>query len=206
MRARRGPENIPLLMDNGRNDMEAGVAQRSTQALDNATIGRLFEEHGDRVYGYCLRILGCEHDAADALQDTFANLARRGGAAGRDDETLRFYLFAAARNACFDLQRRRRPEASLDALREAGAEPAPAQTSTQAAPDQRAIDAAARAVVFTALERVPERQRTAWVLQAVGELSHDEIAARLGMNANSVAQLLHRARRALQGALPAAAF
>lgn len=186
--------------------MEAGVAPRTThgsQPLDHDLIGRLFEEHGDRVYGYCLRLLGCEQDAADALQDTFVNLARRGGAVGRDDESLRFYLFATARNACFDLRRRRRPEMSLEALREAGADVEPVVDAPRSEPEQHAIDSATRTLVFGALERVPKRQRTAWVLKEIGDLSYDEIAARLGMNANAVAQLLHRARRTLQGALPA---
>jgi RNA polymerase sigma-70 factor (ECF subfamily) len=53
---------------------------------------------------------------------------------------------------------------------------------------------------------VPERQRTAWVLREVGELSHEELSDRLGLNVNAVAQLLHRARRTLQGAVPAAAL
>ena len=123
--------------------------------LDLDTIGRLFEQHGDRVYGYCLRMLGCEHDAADAPQDTFINLARRGVGAARDDDALRFYLFAAARNACFDLQRRRRGDASLDALREAGADLDRAPLEPRSTPEQRALDAATRAAVFGALATRP---------------------------------------------------
>jgi RNA polymerase sigma-70 factor (ECF subfamily) len=170
--------------------------------LEADALGRLYAAHGDRVYGYCVRMLGCEHDAADALQDTFANLARRGVDA-RDDGRLRFYVFAAARNACFDLQRRRRGDASLDALREAGADVDPVET--QALPEQSALDTATRDAVFGALGRMPERQRTAWALRELGDLSYDEIAEHLGINANAVAQLLHRARRALQAAVPALA-
>ena len=67
------------------------------------------------------------------------------------------------------------------------------------------MDAATRDAVFGALATVPERQRTAWVLRELGELTHAEVGDRLGMNANAVAQLLHRARRALQLAVPAPA-
>jgi RNA polymerase sigma-70 factor (ECF subfamily) len=180
--------------------------EASAHPLDHDTIGRLFELHGDRVYRYCMRMLDCEHDAADALQDTFANLARRGVGAGRDDDALRFYLFAAARNACFDLQRRRRPDASLEALREAGADVESAPLEPRSTPEQHAIDNATRDAVFGALATVPERQRTAWVLRELGGLTHAELGDRLGMNANAVAQLLHRARRALQLAVPAPAY
>jgi DNA-directed RNA polymerase specialized sigma24 family protein len=44
------------------------------------------------------------------------------------------------------------------------------------------------------------------VLRELGGLTYDELAEQLGMNANAVAQLLHRARRALQVALPVAAY
>jgi RNA polymerase sigma-70 factor (ECF subfamily) len=169
------------------------------EPLDARALADLYALHGDRVFGYCVRVLGCEHDAADALQDTFTNLARRGVGAERDPDRLRFYVFAAARNACFDLQRRRRGDASLEALREAGAAVDPVET--RALPEQAALDAATRATVFGALATVPERQRTAWVLRELGELSCGEVADHLGMNANSVAQLLHRTRKALQVAL-----
>ena len=171
---------------------------------DTDTLARLYALHGDRVYGYCVRMLGCEHDAADALQDTFTNLARRGIDSRCDEERLRFYVFGAARNACFDLLRRRRTDASLDALRETGADVEPLET--RALPEQSALDGATRDAVYTALATVPERQRTAWVLRELGDLSYDEVGDRLGMNANAVAQLLHRARRALRVAAPTAAL
>jgi len=171
---------------------------------DTDTLARLYALHGDRVYGYCVRMLGCEHDAADALQDTFTNLARRGIDSHGDEERLRFYVFGAARNACFDLMRRRRTDASLDALRETGADVEPLET--RALPEQSALDGATRDAVYTALATVPERQRTAWVLRELGDLSYDEVGDRLGMNANAVAQLLHRARNALRVAVPTAAL
>jgi DNA-directed RNA polymerase specialized sigma24 family protein len=41
------------------------------------------------------------------------------------------------------------------------------------------------------------------VLRELGDLTYDEIAVRLGMKPNAVAQLLHRARHALQRGLAA---
>lgn len=176
------------------------------QPLGHDALARLFEQHGDRVYAYCVRMLGCEHDAADALQDTFFNLARRDVDLRGDDDRLRYYVFAAARNACFDLQRRRRGEASLDALREAFADVERAPVQTHSAPEQAALDGVTRDAVYSALAKVPERQRTAFVLRELGGLTHEELGDRLGMNANAVAQLLHRARRTLQRAVPACAL
>lgn len=176
------------------------------QPLDHDALARLFAAHGDRLYAYCVRMLGCEQDAADALQDTFVNLARRGVDAAGDDDRLRFYAFGAARNACFDLQRRRRDEASLDALREAGEEVERQPHADRSHPEQAVLDSVTRDAVFGALATVPERQRTAWVLREVGELSYDEVGERMGLHPNAVGQLLHRTRRALRKRVPAAAY
>jgi RNA polymerase sigma-70 factor, ECF subfamily len=187
--------------------MEASVVQLTphrSQPLDQTTVGRLFEQHGDAVYRFCVRVLGCEHDAADAMQNTFVNLARRRSLVGDEEESLRFYLFTTARNACFDLRRRNRGDASLDALRDAGAYVEGEAQGLAAQPEQHVIDEAVRGRVYAALAELPARQRTAWVLREVADLSYEEIADRLQMNANAVAQLLHRARRALQSSLAAA--
>ena len=172
---------------------------------DTDTLARLYALHGDRVYGYCVRMLGCEHDAADALQDTFTNLARRG-------------IDSALRRRAPALLRVRAPPATRASTCSAAGAPRPrstrcarrARTSSRsrrrALPEQSALDGATRDAVYSALATVPERQRTAWVLRELGDLSYDEVGDRLGMNANAVAQLLHRARRALRVAAPTAAL
>ena len=176
------------------------------QPLSHDALARLFAAHGDRVYAYCVRMLGNEHDAADALQDTFLNLARRGVDTAGDESRLRFYVFAAARNACFDLQRRRRDEASLDALREAGVDVDRGSQDMRTDPEQAALDGVTRDAVYGALSLVSERQRKVWLLREVGELTYDEVGDHMGLTANAVAQLLHRTRRTLRAAVPAAAF
>jgi len=184
--------------------MEATLRDHSARrALDGASISHLFEVHGDQVYRFCLRVLGCPHDAADALQDTFMNLARRRAVVTGDDAAARAYVFATARNACFDLRRRARDDESLDALLDGGADVERAPTVAGVLAEQRAIDREAHARVVAALDALSEHQRTAWVLREVAELSYDEIAIRLGMKPNAVAQLLHRARGALRRALAA---
>ena len=180
--------------------MEATLRDHSAgRTLDGAAISRMFEAHGDQVYRFCLRLLGCPHDAADALQDTFLNLARRQAVVPGDAVAARAYVFAAARNACFDLRRRVRDEESLDALVAGGAD----VERGGALPEQRAIDREAHARVVAALGALSDQQRTAWVLRELADLTYDEIAIRLGMKPNAVAQLLHRARGALRRALAA---
>jgi RNA polymerase sigma-70 factor (ECF subfamily) len=190
-----------------RQAMEAGNMEATLRdhdagrSLDGASISRMFEAHGDQVYRFCLRVLGCPHDAADALQDTFVNLARRQAVVTGDEVAARAYVFAAARNACFDLRRRARDEESLDSLLDGGADVERASSVAGVLPEQRAVDREAHARVVTALGALSDQQRTAWVLRELADLTYDEIAIRLGMKPNAVAQLLHRARGALRRAL-----
>ena len=183
--------------------MEATVRHRPRRAarpLDGDSIGPLFERHGDNVYRFCLRVLGSEHDAADALDHVpeprppprgDRRRRRRGPLLPVRVRAQRLLRPAAPRSR----------EASLDALHERGL----AETAAPAAdrPEQRLLDGEARALVLAALRRLPERQRTAWALREFGGLSYDEIGERFGMNPNAVAQLLHRARGALRRELSA---
>jgi RNA polymerase sigma-70 factor, ECF subfamily len=163
--------------------------------IDRTELATLFERHGERLYRYCLRLLSCPDDAADAVQDVFANLARRRTALPDDEEGRRTYLFAVARNACFDLHRRRRPCVDLASLLERGVEIASEETADD--PEAAAVAGSTRELLGRALQRMPERQSAAWVLREHAGLSYDEIGRRLALNPNAVAQLLHRARRTL---------
>jgi RNA polymerase sigma-70 factor (ECF subfamily) len=165
------------------------------RSLDRAELATMFERYGERLYRYCLRLLGCPDDAADAMQDAFANLARRRTALPGDETAQRVYMFTVARNACFDLRRRRRGHVDLDSLLRSGVELA----CDDPAGDPVLASAArsSREQIGAALERVPRRQRTAWLLRERSGLSCDEIGERLAIQPNAVAQLLHRARRSL---------
>jgi RNA polymerase sigma-70 factor (ECF subfamily) len=163
--------------------------------IDRTELATMFERHGERLYRYCLRLLSCPDDAGDAVQDMFTNLARRRAALPDDEEGRRIYLFAVARNACFDLRRQRRPYVDLASLLERGIEIAAEQDADD--PEATAVAGSTRAQLERALERLPERQCAAWILRERAGLSYDEIASRLALNPNAVAQLLHRARRTL---------
>jgi DNA-directed RNA polymerase specialized sigma24 family protein len=66
------------------------------------------------AYNLCLRILGSEHEAADATQDAFVNVLRRLPKLEGRELAFGSYLFTSARHACYDLiERRRRAEPTV---------------------------------------------------------------------------------------------
>ena len=68
-------------------------------------------------------------------------------------------------------------------------------------PDRNVLLAAQQEEIRIANSTLPERQREALALRELEALSYDEIAAIMGMNRNSVAQLISRARIGLHNAL-----
>jgi sigma-70-like protein len=55
---------------------EARLAERAIRGDGNA-FAELYGRYEKRAYNLCLRILGSEHEAADATQDAFVNVLRR---------------------------------------------------------------------------------------------------------------------------------
>ncbi|MFN8017719.1 MAG: sigma-70 family RNA polymerase sigma factor [Acidimicrobiales bacterium] len=66
---------------------------------DRGAFAAIFDRHGPAIHGFCTRVLGDPHTAADATQDAFVVAARRLGTL-RDPARLRPWLYAVARNEC----------------------------------------------------------------------------------------------------------
>ena len=193
---------------------EARLAQEAA-AGNGEAFAELYERYERRAYNLCYRILGSEDDAADATQEAFVGLLRRlPGLEGRD---LAFgsYLFTSARNACYDLIERRRRAEPSDEIPESsipvgggvggggfGFDPGDPEDD----PERNVLLDARQEEIRAANSTLPERQREALALKELEELSYDEIAVIMGMNRNSVAQLISRARINLRDALRGSAL
>src|SRR3954447_14941399 len=89
-----------------RTDAELAAA---AGAGDGAAFAALYDLHGERVYSFCLRVLGSSHDAADATQETFLNVLVRLREEGAEPvSNVRAYLLTAARHASLRVLERRR--------------------------------------------------------------------------------------------------
>lgn len=176
----------------------SSVTLRSEQSVvrgQTADAARLFEQHSNRVFGYCLRCLGSRADAEDAVQTTFL-YAHRALERGVVPESEYAWLHSIAKNVCRWQQRttarrgRLSAEVDLDTLPGRGGDEG----------DERELLMG----LGEALASIPESQRRALLLREWQGLSSDEIASRLGMSASATYALLTRARQSLRRALTAA--
>lgn len=169
---------------------------------DEAAYQDLVRANAGRMLAVARRMLRCESDAEDAVQEAFTQayhaLPRFEGHA-----LLSTWLHRIVVNACLVRlrKRKRRGEKSIEELlprfledghREGVGEPWPRDALTELEAHE------VRAAVRKAIDTLPERHRCVLMLRDIEGLSSEEVAERLGIRADAVKMRLHRARQALR--------
>jgi len=178
------------------------------QRGDAAAFRALYERHARAMVAFCHRFVKDPARAEELAQDVFVKLHR---SAGRYAPSARFktFLYRVATNHCLNEVRRGEyaarqatPGASPDDRDgEAGAPDLDALPSSAASPHQ-ALEAGRLEVAVTALlDRLPEKQRAAFVLCRFEGMSYEEIAETLETTVSAVKSLVHRATVAAAAAL-----
>ena len=151
----------------------------STDSAPGAGVTELFYAHGDAVCRLAALMLGSREGAEDVVQDTFLKLLRH-LSAGRTLDNARGWLFTVAAHACRDRQRARGrwlpwlPDRDL----RVAAERPDARDSVEP--------------LLAAFRALKPRDRALIALRAEG-LTHEEIAAMLGIKPVSVGRVVSRA-------------
>jgi RNA polymerase sigma-70 factor, ECF subfamily len=157
--------------------------------------------HGGRMLAVSRRLLRCEEDARDAVQDAFLQ-AFRALPRFAGQSCLGTWLHRIAVNACLMRLRSRKskPEESIETFLptflEDGHQTVPA---VEWEPCDRLMERQeVRQMVRDAIDRLPESYRTVLMLRDIEEMSTAEVAEALSITENAVKVRLHRARQALR--------
>jgi RNA polymerase sigma factor (sigma-70 family) len=187
----RGMEAVVLRPRFGRRRSPDGCSEGELLARvrggDDTAFEALYDAYHRRLLAFCQHMLGSPEEAEDVLQHTFM-AAYRSLRAGYEVVDLKPWLYTIARNRCLSVMRVRREEVALD-------EAAPATEGLAAEVDRRAD----LRMLVRDVQRLPPDQRAALVLFEVGDHSHKEIAAVLGVRREKVKALVFQAREALMG-------
>ena len=168
--------------------MPMDVAVRTTDLpLAGEQLTVLYREHAGPLYGYARYLTETVADAEDLVQVTFMQ-AYGALERGQQLEHPRAWLMTTLRRRALNLARDRHDVASD----ELGTLASITDVSSSAAMNEQL------AAVRTALERLPESQRHAFVLRHWSGLSASEIAEVMDTSEPSVQSLLSRARSALR--------
>jgi RNA polymerase sigma factor (sigma-70 family) len=161
------------------------LVRRATGGDDQA-FGAIFRRYHQRLYRYCLALVGSPDDAHDALQNTMVKVLRALPGEERRIE-LKPWLYRIAHNESIDLLRRRRETAQID--------PELIARGSGLAAEAEARERLGH--LLADLEQLPHRQRGALVMRELGGLSYEEIGQALGSSAAVARQTLYEARLGL---------
>jgi RNA polymerase sigma-70 factor (ECF subfamily) len=157
-------------------EIETPHPARSPVALD---VDQLYRTYGPMVLRRCRRLLRDDGQALDAMQDVFVQVVRH---QGRLDATApSSLLFRLATNVCLNRLRtsKRKPEDADDELVLSIA---------------HGLDEAARAQAASMLRRLfrdePESSATIAVLHLLDGMTHEEVAAEVGLSVSGVRKRL----------------
>jgi RNA polymerase sigma-70 factor (ECF subfamily) len=175
------------------------------RAGDEDAYSQVVRLHAGRLQSTARRLLGDEHEAQDAVQETFL-AAFRGIDRFEGTAALSTWLHRIAVNQALQRLRKRsrRDERPLDDLLPTFVEDGHFATAPRLwadAPETELGRRELRALVRGCIDRLPCDHRTALVLRDVEEMPVAEAAAALGISENLLKVRVHRARQALRALL-----
>ncbi len=169
---------------------------------DNAAFEMLVKAHQDRVYDFCVRMLGDREEAFDLTQEIFLSIHQHLDQF-RQDARLSTWIFRISRNHCLNRLKylKRRGRGRSDEYGETNELAITESAGGPSQPDAHLERAQARSVVHQAIAQLDEEQRTLVVLRDVEGLSYEEIVEITELPEGTVKSRLHRAREKLVGIL-----
>lgn len=169
---------------------------------DRAAFEALVRETYDGAFALALRLVGDEHDARDAVQDAYLR-AFRSIPGFRGDSAFSTWLHRIVANCSSTLlaRRGRRRHQALHLLGDTDEGSVLVDLRPEHDPETRSLRHSDHKRLMAALDELPPRLRAVVVLRDVHDLSHEAIAAQLGISTGAAKVRLHRARRQLRDRL-----
>jgi RNA polymerase sigma-70 factor (ECF subfamily) len=143
---------------------------------DPGAFAEFYDRYAARVYGLLTRILGNRTDAEDVLQEAFLQVWEQARRFDPARAAADVWVLLIARSRAVDRLRKRTAVTSVE-LPDAGRSDDPAR-------GLEVVETAGR--VRSALDHLPADQKEAIGLAFFGGLTHEQIAARLGLPLGTV--------------------
>ena len=163
-------------------------------AGNTGSFGELVQKYQNRLFNTMFHVVGSREEAEDVVQDAFVQaFVKLGSFQGAS--AFYTWLYRIAFNLSISRRRRKRPELSMDVIRETtGNEPlAENGYPTELMERKESVEQ-----VHRALERLPEEHRAILVLREIEGYCYEEISHILDMPIGTVRSRLHRARLQLR--------
>lgn len=176
-------------------DEDAQRMVRFVRTRDRKVFEMLFEKYERPILAHVRRFVANSAVAEELVQEVFLRVYTT--KQYRAEYKFRTWLYRVATNVCLNELRRPHHGKAHDSL-DASDTHQPELPSLEAAPDARFEGQELAARVTSALERLPPKQRAAFLMVRHDGMSHEEIASALETSVSAVKSLVHRALEALR--------
>ncbi len=168
--------------------------------LENNNFNVLYEEHKGMVYNLCLKYLQNIEDAEDVTQEVFVTIHNSIHQFKGDSKISTWiYRIAVTRSLEFIRAKKRKKRFAFFQTVFANEK---GEVKTEALhfhhPGVQLENKERAAILFSAIDKLPENQKTAFILAKLEDLSYAEIAEVMKVSNASVESLLFRAKQNLQ--------
>ncbi|MBN1159509.1 MAG: RNA polymerase sigma factor [Bacteroidales bacterium] len=176
------PEIIESILSGNRNDFRL-----------------LVERYQQMIFRTCMGYLHNEEDANELTQDVFVS-AYQHLSSFRQQSALSTWLYRIAVNASLNfLRSRKKPVLRLDVLSDRNAAAGISLPDADFEnPEQIMISREQKRLIESALDGLPDKQKTAFILSKYDNLPQKEIAGIMEINEGAVESLIQRAKTNLQ--------
>jgi RNA polymerase sigma-70 factor (ECF subfamily) len=174
------------------NELDDDELIRKISHKDLTAFRKLVERHQAFVLHTCFNLIGGYQQAEETAQDVFLQVYQSAGSF-RHQSKVSTWIYRIAANRSLNAvrsdkkSRRIKSLTTLEIKESKGKEPGKLLEKKEL-----------RGLLRAAVNSLPEKQRTAFILNKYENLSPSEIAEILGISANSVEVRIHRAKKSLQ--------
>jgi RNA polymerase sigma-70 factor (ECF subfamily) len=179
------------------------LSQEEIEALKNGdqqAYKSLVDSFSRKVYNLCLSLLHNQEDAEDATQEVFSAVFSSINTF-KGDSKLSTWIYRISVNKCKEIQRKKSRKkrfgflVPLENLETKSLNTIPANfihPGIELENQERA------AILFGAINSLPENQKIAFSMHKLEGIPYDEIAAIMGMSLSSIESLIFRAKQNLR--------
>lgn len=179
----------------GQRSLTDAELARRMRLGDEQALEVIFRTYYPGLVGFARRYVKMTEIAEELVQDLFLKMWSRRGSLGEID-SVKTYLFRAARNTALNHLRRRKLEHEW--LEKEGTT---IMEERSLEGDEAVTESEVAAAVRAAVDRLPPRCREVFMLSRDGGLTYGEIAKSLGISIKTVETQMGRALRALRESL-----
>ena len=168
------------------------------QEGNSASFDLLVERYQVRLFNYLFRLVGNRDEAEEIAQEAFVKAyihAEKYKTIAKFSTWLYTIATNLVRNRMRSVSRKPKIFSLWSKGRDDDSEERPVDVpDPQRSPDERVNDAELSEVINRAIEKIPDKYRTSFVLREINQLSYEEIAAVTGLKLGTVRSRINRAR------------